>query len=166
MDPTKIEAAEQKSELPENITAFRDEAPATDQPDPAERDREAAFAAQHQWDGKTLHPLSISRMSCWLQHRFSMGAPELADCLRDLDAFLADACRLLWLCSVEPAVFTAARQNPARMQALIDEWSDAHIRPGQQAEAVLTAFRVYSAAIANRHIPAPSQNKNPEDSGN
>jgi hypothetical protein len=143
---------------------FRDAEPTETPAD--ELEREAAFASLPEWQGKPLQPLSISRMSCWLQHRHAMGAPDLGGCLRDLDAFLADACRLLWLCSVSPAEFTAARQNPLRMQAAIDAWADAHIPPGEQAAAVLTAFKLYTTAIANRHVAAPTKNSNPEDLGN
>jgi hypothetical protein len=150
--------------LPAPAAAYRDEAPADEIA--AEREREAAYSAQHEWAGKTLTPFSISRKACWLQHRLSMGAPDLRRCLADLDAFFADACRILWLCSVQPDEFAAVRSNPDRMQAVIDAWTDANIPEGQQAAATLTAFRIYSAAVANRHIPAPSKNRNPEDLGN
>jgi hypothetical protein len=164
MNPTLTPTAE-TAEVPIAApVAYRDEAPADELA--AERDREAAFAAQHTWRAKTLRPFSMSRKACWLQHRLSMGAPDLRRCLADLDAFFADACRILWLCSVHHEEFEAVRNHPASMQEAIDKWTDAQIEEGQQAEATLIAFQIYSAAVKNRHIPAPSKNKNPEDLGN
>lgn len=163
MDPTPEIASEQVAPpIP-----FRDISPdAPDEEAIDEREREAAFAHQATWAGRPLQPFSISRSACWLQHRVALGAPDLATCLRDLDAFLADAGRILWLCSVSPAEFAALRGNPAAMQAAIDAWMDEHIQPGQQAEATLAAFRIYSSSIANRHIPAPSKNAHADDLGN
>jgi hypothetical protein len=130
-----------------------------------ERERERAFAMVHEWKGRPLRAFSISRKSCWLQQRLAMGAPDLRACLADLDGFLADAGRILWLCSVGPEEFAVARQDPVRMQTAVDGWMDEHIDPGEQAEATLVAFRVYSAAVANRHIPAPVRRRSGDEPG-
>jgi hypothetical protein len=152
---------------PMGAPIFRDDDPAQLAAGEADkRHRESAFAAQPEWHGAALKPFSISRKACWLQHRVAMGAPDLRRCMADLDGFLADAGRILWLCSVEPGEFDALRADPPAMQAAIDAWMDDAIRPGEQADATLTAFKIYSAAIANRHIPAPAANPHPDDSGN
>lgn len=101
-------------------------------PDPAaEATREAAFDAAPSWHGRPLLPFSSSRKSLFLQHRLAMGAPELSKCMRDLDAFFADAVRLIFLCSYAPeaplpipeetlaalAADPRHRHNPAAIQA-------------------------------------------------
>jgi len=135
--------------------------------DPAEeREREAAFDASFRWAGRELLPFSSSRKSLFLQHRLAMGAPDLAACLRDLDGFLADALRLLYLCAHGPEVWQPLRSDALRLQLAIDDWADAHVPSHAAHEAVMVAFRIYAASSRNQHETAPSATTHRDDLGN
>jgi hypothetical protein len=154
------EIAEEPVGMP--VVAFRDEAD-----DPAEeREREQAFDAVFQWKGRDLLPFSSSRKSLFLQQRLAMGAPDLGACLRDLDAFFGDALRILFLCGNPPEVWQPLRTDALRMQLAIDDWADANVGPGEAAEAVLVAFRIYAAANRNQHEAAPAGTPHRDDVGN
>ena len=140
-----------------------------------EREREAAFDAVFRWRGRELLPFSSSRKSLFLQLRLAMGAPDLTACLRDLDAFLGDAARILFLCSHAPEDRLAGgqapgwgqlRANPAALQAEIDRWTDENIPGGSESEAVVTGYRIYAAAGRNRHEPAPGPRLSADELGN
>ena len=141
---------------------------AIDAEDPAhERERQAAFDAEYQWRGKKLHGFTSSREALFSQHRLSMGAPSLQACLDDLDAFFADAARILWLCSHTPDDWSLIRSAPAELQKQIDLWGDDHISRGERYDAVSLAFRIYADARANEHAVAPTSGKgHGDDLGN
>lgn len=148
----------------------------TEDPPAEEREREAAFDAVFRWRGVPLLPFSSSRKSLWLQLRVAMGAPRLASCLADHHAFIADAARILFLCSHEPHTpprppakrgdpeargqregWATLRDEPATLQSEIDRWQDTNITGmDEEIAAVDVAMNLYAAAYANRHEPAPT----------
>jgi hypothetical protein len=168
--PSSPELAESQLPSPPPKPKFTE-----DPADPAaERTREAAFDATHTWAGKELLPFSSSRKSLFLQHRLAMGAPDLFRCMKDLDAFLADASRILFLCSYHPTApitpdgdtWSRLRSDPYALQAVIDDWADAHIPAGSEAAATMTGYQIYSSSLANRHEPAPAPRASSDELGN
>ena len=141
---------------------------AIDAEDPAhERERQAAFDAEYAWRGVKLHGFTSSREALFSQHRLAMGAPSLQACLDDLDAFLADAARILWLCHHTPDDWGVIRSSPVELQKHIDLWADDHIARAERYDAVSLAFRIYIDSRANEHTVAPSNSKgHGDDLGN
>ena len=130
----------------------------------AEAEREAAFDDAFEFQGRTLLPFSSSRKSLWLQHRVAMGAPNLDATLKDLDAFYADALRILFLCSFQPdqpvndrtPSWTRLRADAWALQAAIDAWGESLHLEGTEHEATVLAYRIYASSLVNRHTVAPA----------
>jgi hypothetical protein len=131
--------------------------PVNDLDDPKdERERLAAFDGEFSWKGTRLIALPISRKATFLQHRVAMGAPPLERVLADVDAFLLDALRIIYLCAVDPAEWIIDRGNAQALQTRMDAWADKHVLPGEEVSATLLGFQLYSASHRNRHDTAPS----------
>jgi hypothetical protein len=97
--------------------------------------------------GVPLEKLTPSRQALWTSHRLAVGAPPLELCVKDTNAFLADALRIIWICSHDSSVWSVLRGNPAAMEQAISSWADEV--PGENAaEVVLLGLRVYAAACA------------------
>jgi len=128
--------------------------------------RQKAFDAAFEWHGIPLHPYSSSRESLFSQHRLSMGAPALQSCMEDMDAFAADAHRILWLCSHTPRDWSILRVDPAALQCAIDTWADQHIPLRESLAASTLALEIYFAARANQHEAAPAGKGHGDDAGN
>lgn len=155
--------------VPKMPKVIRDEVTPED-----EREREQAFDASFRWGGRVLKPFSSSRKSLFLQQRVAMGAPDLGKCLADIDGFLADAARILFLCSHDPDEeienerdgWGVLRADSFRLQMVMDLWTDKHIPAGKEAEAVQLAYRIYASTLVNRAESAPSDNRHGDDLGN
>lgn len=128
--------------------------------------RQAAFDSVFEWHGQRLQPFSSSREALFAQHRLSMGAPDLQRCLDDLDAFFADAARILWLCSHTEADWGILRCSPPQLQAAIDRWTDEHIPGHESAAATMIGFRIYAASLKNQHTTVAPAGKGSPDLGN
>ncbi len=149
--------------LPPSTAKFRPES-AEDPRDLSER--EAAFDAAFQWAGKELHGFTSSRSNLFAQHRLAIGAPSLGACLDDVEAFEADAARILWLCSHTPADWSQLRVAPPALQCAIDNWADKAIPPHKGLEASVLAMKIWNASRRNDHETAPSGKEHGDDSGN
>jgi hypothetical protein len=101
------------------------------------------------WRGAKLHPFNSSRVSLFGQHRLAVGSPSLQLCLDDVDAFLADALRILWLCSHTPDDWAALRCSPSELQLVIDRWCDE--AAFDSVAAVVLGMQIY----AESRLPAP-----------
>jgi len=149
-------------ELPEDpVSAPLDSAPVItrdDAPEEASDDsaRSAAFSEEPEFQGRAIKPWSFNREALFYQQRAAVGAPPLDAVLIDQDAFLADAARILWLCSHEPSAFRSLRSDPASMQEVIDAWADENIPPAHRLEASLVAMRIFENAALNLAVPADS----------
>lgn len=131
--------------------------PVQDLDDPEdERERIAAFEAEFSWKGTPLVALPISRKATFLQHRVALGAPSLEKVFADVDGFLLDALRIIYLCAVDPQEWRADRGNAQALQARMDDWADQHVQPGDEVAATLLGFQLYSASHRNRHDVAPA----------
>lgn len=127
-----------------------------------EESHQAAFDASYQWRGKELHPWSIGRESLFYQFRNAVGASDMDAALVDIDAFLADALRILWLCSHLPSDFRRLRPHPTLMQEAVEEWAEKNVTKGQHSAATSLALQIFNDAGAN--IATPSDTS--EESGN
>jgi len=157
-DPPTIQEPEQKKKRRyTKPTILQDDAPDID-----EQEREDAFASNPTWDGRELEPFSFARESVFYSLRRSMGSPTLAEINKDFTAFLADAARILWLCSVSKEEITALRSSPSVMQDVIDDWADAAIPPGTRESAAELALLIHNRSTVNH--PSPVDDGSP--SGN
>ena len=127
------------------------------QNDADEKARQAAFDAEYFWHGKALLPFSSSREALWLQLRAMAGAPSLAFALVEVDSFLADAQRILFLCSHEPEEIRMLRADPLSFQEAIDQWADTNITRLEKTEATKIALLIYNQSYENQHEPAPPE---------
>ena len=116
-------------------------------------ERELAYDAQPEWDGVALLAWSFDRESVFYSQRRSMGAPPLDDVNDDISSFLADAARILWLCSHGRSEITALRSKPAVMQDVIDDWAEFAIPRGSRMEATRLALRIFNHGGINKPIP-------------
>jgi hypothetical protein len=139
------------------ITKDTDDAPVQD-----DETHQKAFDGIHRWQGTELLAYSFGRESLFYQLRAAVGAPDIDTVLIDQDAFLADAARILWLCSHSPAAFRHLRGTPALMQEAVEAWADIHIPRGTRQLASLTAMQVFEEGAVNIAIPSDP----PGESGN
>lgn len=130
--------------------------------DDSEAERVAAFDSLAEWNGQELDAWTFGRESLFYQHRAAVGAPDIETALSDLDAFLADAARILWLCAHEPGDFRHLRAQPVLMQEAIDEWAETHIPRGRRSAATTIALVIFNDAAAN----VPTTPDNDSSSGN
>lgn len=97
------------------------------------------------WRGVRLHPFTTSRAGLFAQHRLAVGSPNLYLVIDDVDGFLADAVRILWLCSHTPKDWSSLRCDPSAFQSVIDQWADAD-PDFDSVAAVLLALKIYAAS--------------------
>lgn len=121
-----------------------------DEPDPEEVEREEAFGSEPVWNGVLLYPFSITRESIFYSLRAKMGAPSLSSVNEDPENFLADAMRILWLCSHDKEEIRPLRMNALVMQEAIEEWAEKTIPYERQLEASLLAMRIFNHSVINR----------------
>jgi len=134
----------------------------TEAPDPAETEREEAFSDVPTWNGLPLEPWSFTRESIFYSQRTSLGAPPIDAINADLTGFLADAARILWLCSMEEEEIQAVRSRPETMQRAIDQWAAEALPPEKHAPATLLALQIHNRAAVNR----PAQVEDGSPAGN
>ena len=143
-----------------------------------EKVREAAYRSVPEWKGEALEPLSVSREAAWLELRCAMGAPRLAlsivdgsyadgggEVMTGKGAWIADALRLLCICSMSGEEVTRARQDAVGFQMMVDAWGDANVKQVETVEAELVAYEVYNAARENRVEAQPDDGTGRKSSG-
>ena len=130
--------------------------------DQDDESHQKAFDGTYRWQGEELLPWSFGRESLFYQLRNAVGAPDIDHALADRDAFLADAARVLWLCSHQHAEFRHLRGSPSLMQEAIEDWADVKIPRGKRAAATLLALQIFDDSAVNIAIPSETN----ADSGN
>lgn len=159
--------------------ARRSFTPAPDDPAiaAAEKQREDAFHAVHQWRGKTLLPFSISRESLFFRLRAADDAPTIAQVMQTPMAWLQDAIRILFLCSHEPEDFAHLRGNNSAFLKSIDQWAEGDnswksptengkrktenaspISRDEQVPVIKLTLRIFNESDSTRAEIAPSDN--------
>lgn len=139
----------------------------------AQEEREAAFDAEHSWpvwdehrncfEPVTLHGYTSGREALFYKLRAADGALPLSKTLEQLTTFLADAIKILWLCSHEPADWRGLRGDlPAFLEA-VEAWGDRNVPRSKQVEAVNLALRIFNEAGVNQAVAEPTDRA---DSGN
>lgn len=126
----------------------------------SEAARDQAFHFAPVWKGRPL-TWSISRESLFYSLREAVGARALWQTLADLDAFFADAIRILYLCSHTPEQWRHHRADPMLWQEEIERWADEAIAPTERQEATMTAFRLLDRAWENQHESASNEKAAP-----
>ena len=90
-------------------------------------------------------------------------ALPLSKTLEQLTTFLADAIKILWLCSHEPADWRGLRGDlPAFLEA-VEAWGDRNVPRSKQVEAVNLALQIFNEAGINQAVAEPTDRA---DSGN
>jgi hypothetical protein len=107
----------------------------------AEKRREEAFSAEPMWNGRPLI-WSISRESLFYAQRHAVGARDISEVIADIDAFFADAIRILWLCTHTPDDWRGLRTDLMGWQETMEKWADENITTKQKSSAVLTAWKI------------------------
>lgn len=122
-------------------------------------DRDRAFDADYEWNGKALLPLSIDRESLFLQLRTAVGAGDIVAACRDFDGFLADACRILFICSHTPDELRPLRRDPVMFQECVEAWAVVNVKREQRSRAIAQAINMYADTKATEHEPVPTGEK-------
>jgi hypothetical protein len=125
-------------------------------------ERARAFDAEYEWNGKPLHPFSIERESLFCEQRLAAGAPPIVKTSGDFNGFLADALRILFICSHKRENFRVLRRSPIEFQEAVDDWAEKNVQRGQQSEAISLGIRIYTDTFVTEHEPVPSGNKGDE----
>ena len=133
--------------------------PSRDQGDDRAKDREAAFDAEFAWRGAPLHPFSIDRESLFSEVRLANGAPPIVKTSADFDGFLADALRILFICSHTKDDFRPLRRDPIAFQEAIDAWAVENVARGEQSAAITLGIEIYVSSFATEHEPVPSEKR-------
>ena len=139
----------------------------------AQQERDTAFEAEHTWPiwnaalktwvPVALHGYSSGREALFYKLRAADGALPLSKTLEQLTTFLADAIKILWLCSHEPADWRGLRGDlPAFLEA-VESWGDCNVPRSKQVEAVNLALRIFNEAGVNQAVAEPTDRA---DSGN
>jgi hypothetical protein len=121
-----------------------------------ETTRRAAFHHRPEWKGRPLNGLSISMLCLFHELRESVGAPRLARTLEG-GTFLADAMRILWICSADEDTLEAAAGNLPRAAAAVRQWTEANVTIRDQIAAVETALSIWNSAHENEAEPQPGE---------
>jgi len=129
-----------------------------------EKEREEAYYDEPEWNGVVLQPFSVSRESFFDQHRVAVGAPSISKILESSSyAFVADAIRILYLCSHHPKEWRSLRSQPELLQERMEEWADENIKPGQELDAVTVALKIFNGSQVNQAESIPSGEPGAED---
>lgn len=120
-----------------------------------EQKRQAAFDGSFHWQGRPLHPFSISRETLFLQLRCAAGAPGIYSAMIDGEAWYGDGVRLLWLCLHTADDWDPLRGEPLRLQRAIDDWADATLPRGAKTDLTLLTIQLWNASQLNAHEPVP-----------
>ena len=116
------------------------------EPSPDDAFVAAAASDEFSWRGVPLQPFTATRAGIFFGLRLAMGAPPLHRTIEDVDAFQADAHRILWLAVHFPADWVNLRRSAIDLQVAIDEWADENISGSEAPAAVLVAAQLYAAS--------------------
>lgn len=122
----------------------------------AEKAREAAFLAEHEWNGKALTGITSGRWALLLALRDQVTDIPFLVSLGG-DGFFADAIRILYFCSTGPEDWRAYRRKTSAWQEEIERWGDENVPRTQRIEAEEVAFELYQDSTINRHEVAPPE---------
>lgn len=150
-----------------NETVAAPPRPVREEPaDDDEKSREEAFDEAPRWNGKLLEGWSLERDRHWRAHRCAVGAPPLERALDDWHAFTADAIRILYFASHDPAEFVGVGRDPGRLEAMVVEWGVQNVTLRDEEKARMVAMRMLAAARKNMHETAPPKKGAPALEGN
>ncbi len=133
----------------------------------AQTERENAFEAEHTWpvwneqkccfQPALLHGYSSGREALFYKLRAADGALPLSKTLEQLTTFLADAIKILWLCSHEPADWRMVRGDLPLFLETIEAWGDVNVPRSKHVAAVNLALQIFNEASINKAVPEPSE---------
>lgn len=153
--------------------------------DPAADTKRAAAqqAIPFSWKGAILAPYTPSREAAFHQHRTAINAPEFRDAVTDSHSFSADAARLLWYLSHDPADWLnflatqprghldpagawAPLNAHAALEQRIQKWMDEKWTGSneERVEAYTLCIEIITRSTALRAVHADPAD--PDDSGN
>jgi hypothetical protein len=134
------------------------------------------------WKDIQLAPFAIDREGDWQRHREAMGEPPLSEIIRNAQAMLNDALRVLWFCAHEPkqwlSIPSMSRDeegNWTRLSTLerallvedrIRAWSRENISNSEQAMAVSLFYEIFQSAYSTKAVPKPSEHSSASRSKN
>ena len=133
----------------------------------AQTERENAFEAEYTWpvwkeekccfQPALLYGYSSGREALFYKLRAADGALPLSKTLEQLTTFLADAIKILWLCSHEPADWRMVRGDLPLFLETIEAWGDVNVPRSKHVAAVNLALQIFNEASINKAVPEPSE---------
>jgi len=125
------------------------------------------------WKDTQLAPFAIDREGDWQRHREALGDPPLSEIIRNAQAMLNDALRVLWFCAHEPKEWLAipsmsrnedgnwTRLTTIERAILVEDriraWSRENIANTEQAMAVSLFYEIFQSAYSTKAVPKPSE---------
>jgi hypothetical protein len=123
----------------------------------AEKQREEAFNAIYEWNGRTFDGISASRMDVWRSLCHKGGFPPLDPCFDDTDLFYPRAKSLIWLCLVDAKELRRLRaQGMDSLLTAYEAWVDKEIPHSKERDALTLGLRIFNQAYASRAEVVPS----------
>lgn len=125
------------------------------------------------WKDIELAPFAIDREGDWQRHREAMNEPPLGEIIRNAQAMLNDALRVLWFCAHEPREWLSipsmirddegawARQSTMDRALMLEDkirtWSRDNVANNEQAMAVSLFYEIFQSAYSTKAVPKPSE---------
>ena len=132
--------------------------------DPADLRSTAFDAAPFQLHGANLRPLALGTEAFFFEHRRAIGAPPFTLFPDDVRAIMADASRLLYLLSHDPAHWLRARaaayhtslENHLTLEQQMMDWAATHLQRDPDAMLAYTDLlqSIFARVRQSRIMPA------------
>jgi hypothetical protein len=117
----------------------------------AEKEREEAFNAAYEWQGKTFEGISASRMDVWRSLCHKGGFPAMEPCFDDTDLFYPRAKAIIFISQIttEELKRLRAKGMDAVLEAY-ENWVDKFVPHHAEKAALTLGLRIFNQAYANR----------------
>jgi len=134
------------------------------------------------WKDIQLAPFAIDREGDWQRHRETLGEPPLSEIIRNAQAMLNDALRVIWFCAHDPKTWLSipamvrdddgnwTRQSTMDRAIVLEEkiraWSRENVANNEQSMAVAIFYEMFQSAYSTKATPKPSEHSSAQRSKN
>jgi len=122
-----------------------------------EIEREEAFNAVYEWNGKTFEGPSASRMDLWRSMCHKAEFPPLDKCYDESDLFIPRAKVMIFVCVTSTKHLRALRaKGIGALVEAYEDWADAEVPTYQETKALTLGLKIFNQSHLNRAEVVPS----------